>query len=74
MALCKFRGMLVLMETKPAVEGSCPDCGSKTFDEPYQGWINCSHCDFAVLESHVQKIRGVEKVREETLLPHNKPN
>jgi hypothetical protein len=53
--LCKFRGMLVLMEAKHNPEGGrCPDCGGTTFRE-HAGWTECYECDFAVLTSHIEK-------------------
>lgn len=51
--LCKFRGMLVLLDctiNSNNKELKCPDCGSSDFNK-YHGWIECNTCDFAFLES-----------------------
>ncbi len=56
-ALCQFRGMLVLFETKPAPDGgSCPNCGGQEFKER-AGWVWCYGChDFAVAKEHAYPI------------------
>ena len=62
-ALCKFRGMLVLMVTAPAapgMSGRCPECGSTEFvngDGWATGWTECAgpDCGFAVLTEHLEE-------------------
>jgi hypothetical protein len=58
-ALCKFRGMLVLVEIAPCSPeqtGRCPDCGGTVFRD-HAGWAECDNptgCGFAVLQSHMR--------------------
>ena len=54
--LCKFRGMLVLMEVKvtKGKNGKCPDCGDNNFTKR-NGWIECD-CGFAFNESSYVKL------------------
>ena len=60
-ALCKLRGMLVLMEIQPTEQqGKCPDCGGTKFVNGTswdKGWVNCTNCDFAVLAKHLERRR-----------------
>ena len=52
--LCKFRGMLVLMEVTKGKEGRCPDCGNTKFTER-NGWIECD-CGFAINKTNYKEI------------------
>ena len=55
--LCKFRGMLVIMEVSELADGAetqCPDCGGKQFTEN-NGWIECDNCSFAVDKKSYEK-------------------
>ena len=52
--LCKFRGMLVLMEVVKGKNGKCPDCGDNSFTKR-NGWIECD-CGFALNESSYNKL------------------
>ena len=52
--VCKFRGMLVLMEVTLNKKGKCPDCGDDNFTER-NGWIECD-CGFAFNKSSYDKL------------------
>lgn len=58
-ALCKYNGRLVLAmfsPTKNTGGGFCPLCLGTEFEQD-SGWLECSSCrDFAILESHHERI------------------
>lgn len=61
--LCKFRGMLVLMEVtvnEQDKQGTCPDCGDNNFHRR-NGWVECD-CGFAVDESAYDKLIAKRKL------------
>lgn len=53
-ALCKFRGMLVIMEYPFQTAGTCLDCGGKTLTQ-HDCWYYCD-CGFAVSDTDHNRI------------------
>ena len=57
--LCKFRGMLVLMEVIKDKNGKCPDCGDDNF-HIHNGWVECD-CGFSFNKSSYDKLIDTKK-------------
>jgi hypothetical protein len=58
-ALCKFRGMLVIMKVSQCEGegvGSCPECGATKF-HTINGWVECD-CGFAINKPDYERITG----------------
>lgn len=52
--LCKYRGMLVIMQVSKNANGRCPECGATEFHE-HGGWVECD-CGFAVDKTSYEKV------------------
>jgi hypothetical protein len=68
-ALCKWRGALIIAEfsrCKEGTTGHCPECGAAEFHN-HAGWVECD-CGFAITKTDYDRIIQEPPPAQNTIL------